>query len=303
MEDIKEKKYKYFDIEDYKRVHNLVYEYQNGSIDAATEIIKSFEFFTNKYVNLIVHGDYSIENYSLRSFIKLFVIEKKDRSKINNYFVKPVGIAIANYTVNKIKRIFSSETEEDIRHSIYVTLLEMCSIYKDTKPSFHTFVKKNFHFYLFRQLQSTARDPIGRGDYIRYAKRSNANDDNTTQDNKIDIIPDENATLEYENVLNKIEIDYNMKAAYIPLIKTNKDLTIYDDDFLNMNWINGITCSQPFKPLTPFERNIVIMWYKDKKTDSYIATKYGVGRMTINKKRATAKQKILNEAKTKRIVK
>lgn len=59
------------------------------------------------------------------------------------------------------------------------------------------------------------------------------------------------------------------------------------------NWINGVTCSELFKSLTPFERNLLVMSYIEKKTDTEIAQMYGLCRATIFRKKQAAIEKIL----------
>ena len=39
--------------EDYQRVHDLVYEYQGGSVEAGEQILESFSAFLNRYVSLL----------------------------------------------------------------------------------------------------------------------------------------------------------------------------------------------------------------------------------------------------------
>jgi len=48
-----------------------------------------------------------------------------------------------------------------------------------------------------------------------------------------------------------------------------------------------------FDTLSPFERRMLVMWYIEKRTDSYIADTFGVCRVTINTKRAKAKRKLV----------
>lgn len=70
-----------------------------------------------------------------------------------------------------------------------------------------------------------------------------------------------------------------IRTASCPIIADSS--SPYD----NINWVNGITCNKIFKTLTPFEREILIMSYLDKKKNSEIADICGVCRATINRKK------------------
>lgn len=278
-----------YGMNEYQKIHDLVYELQAGSKDAGQELINSFRSMLNKYISLIVYGQYSIEDYSIRSFIKLFVEEEHERLKINSYFVNGHGQMIADKTVAKIVGIFSNNDKEDIQQEICAIFLSMCHKYKDTKPSFHNYVKRNFHYYVFRYLEKLSKDPVARGLY--YQKKI-FNIYNSDQQLPIEeTICDKNAQKEIDEVLDYVELFYNLQLS-IAIIEKDMTINIYDEEFLNNNWINGITCSNIFKDLTTFERRILVMWYMKDNTDSEIAEMFGLCRGTINKKRACAKSKL-----------
>lgn len=289
---------KCYGLKEYKEIHDLVYEYQAGSEDAAELLLSNFKTFLNKYCSLIKYGQYSLDHYSIRSFIKLFIEKPSDRTKINSYFANSSGRKVADETVARITGIFSNSSHEDILQELYIIFFNMCSKYKDTKPSFHHYVKRNFHYYAYRHFEKITRDPIARGHIIYKNVISNSDFDRNIQDIELDdIIKDDSVEIEMDQLLNEVEMFYNMKLSKTPVVK-QKGISVYDNAFLNINWINGITCSDTFKVLTPFERKILVMWYVENKTDTDIAEEFGVCRGTINKRRAIAKSK-LKEAVTK----
>lgn len=289
---------KTFGLEEYQQIHDLVYEYQAGSQEAAEKLINNFKVFLKKYISLIKYGQYALDHYSIRSFIKLFIEDQGDRAKINCYFAKNVGRNIADKAVAKIVNIFSNSEDEDIEQELYTIFLNMCSKYKDDKPSFHHHVKRNFHYYAYRHFEKLSKDPIARG-YVTTMTTAQFCDQ-TSSSFKINnnnefafdyFIGDTSVEIEMDQLLDEIEMHYNLTHSNVTAVK-QKGISVYDDEFLNTNWINGVTCSDVFKELTPFERKILIMWYIDNKTDSDIAEEFGVCRGTINKRRAIAKAKL-----------
>lgn len=285
---------KIFGIEEYQLIHELVYEYQAGSQEAAEKLIANFKTFINKYVALIKFGQYSLDHYSIRSFIKLFVDNPAERAKVNSYFAKGSSRSIADKTVTRIVGIFSNTTQEDIHQELISIFLTMCAKYKDTKPSFHHYIKRNFHYYAYRHFEKLSKDPVARAHTISKTLVNSGNSQAIAETEIGNMIKDESVDVQMEEVLNEVELHYNLKMSNTTVVN-EKNVSIYDDAFLNTNWINGITCSDVFKCLSPFERKILVMWYIEGKTDTDIAEEFGVCRGTINKRRAIAKQKLEKE--------
>lgn len=291
---------KAFGLNEYKKIHDLVYEYQSGSTEAADVLLLSFKTFLNKYCSLIKYGQYNLDHYSIRSFIKLFIEKPSDRAKINSYFANLVGRKIADDTVGKITGIFYNSSQEDIKQELYIIFFNMCSKYKDTKPSFHHHVKRNFHYYTYRHFEKITKDPLARGHVVFNSSKCYENDMGDFDISNL--LYDKSIDFEMDQLLNEVEMFYNMKLSKTPSVK-QKGVNVYDNAFLNINWINGITCSDMFKVLTPFERKILVMWYVNNKTDTDIAEDFGVCRGTINKRRAIAKSKLENAIIDYRILK
>lgn len=285
---------KVFGIADYEKAHRLVYEYQDGSELAAEELIKNFKSFLDKYVSLIKRGKYDIFDSSIRSFMKLFVEDASDRKRINAFQAKGLGKAVADKAMYKIVDIFSNTDDEDVMQDLISIFLIMCSKYKDTKPSIHHHINCNFHYYAYRYFEKTTRDPIARA-YVETLSPVGGLLNSDVQDNDSileNLIQDGSTEIQMEEMLNEVELYYNVMMSETPTMKTNKKVSIYEDSFLNINWINGITCSDIFKTLTAFQRKIIVMWYINNKTDSDIAEEFGVCRGTINKRRALAKTEL-----------
>lgn len=285
-------KQRQFGKEEYEIVHRLVYEYQDGSKDAGEELIASFSKFFTKYVSLIKFGKFNVSHFSTRSFIKLFIDNPKSRRLINPYFrYKLTGTQISSETVAMIVKMFESSTQEDILQDLKIIFLTMCTKYKDTKPSFHAYINKNFHFYAYRYFEKMAKDPIGRNNSISINTPITNQASFSCQVELKDVIPDKQSKVESDTTIEELDLHYNLKHSNIPVVE-NKDANIYENNFLDTNWINGITCCEIFESLTPFERKIIILWYTEKKNDTEIGEIFGVCRGTINRRRRIAKEKL-----------
>lgn len=279
---------------DYQKVHDLVYEYQNSSTEAANVLLESFSKFLSNYVALIKLGKFNLNYYSVRSFIKLFVEDPKDRKLLNSYFYNQyTSKSVAFTTVNIIINIFRESTFEDIKQDLKIIFFSMCKKYKDVRPSFHAYVDKNFHYYAYRYWEKAIRDPIGRGSSISISTPINSykfsEDINLTF---ADVLEDQQSKVESDYVLNEITVYYDIKSSTIPVVYGEENHNTYSNNFLNTNWVNGVTCSKAFKILTPLERKIVKLWYIDNLTDKQIGEKFGICRGSINKRRNIAKTKI-----------
>lgn len=279
---------------DYQRVHDLVYEYKNGSMDAADKLLDSFAKFLSNYAVLIKYGKYNLNYYSVRNFIKLFIEDPKDRKLLNSHFYNQyAGKNVVFSTINTIMNIFHESSSEDIKQDLKIIFFNMCQKYKDVRPSFHTYIDKNFHYYAYRYWEKTIRDPIGRGSSVSIStpiKSSKFLED--TNLTFADILEDVQSKVENDYTLNKITVYYDIKTSSIPVAYGEENHDTYNNTFLNTNWINGITCSTAFKILTPLERKIIKLWYIDNLTDKEIGDKFGICRGSINKRRNIAKTKI-----------
>ena len=286
---------KEIDKERYLLIHNLVYDYQNGDNKAAEQLLIFFaKFFTN-YAMLIKFGKFNVSYFSTRSFIKLFIESKKERRSINKYsfYNFSSGKGIVGKTIKTIEKIFQESSYDDIMNDLKVIFLTMCKNYKDTNPTFHTYINRAFHFYAYRYWEKRIRDPIGRGSAVSifdHIEKDNSQKSITYAD----ITFSEHDNVETDMLINNINVHYKIKNSKIPVINT-KEKNVYDNNFIDENWINGISCeNEVFKNLTPLERKIIKYWYVDNLTDAEISNLVGLCRGNVNKRRNIAKQKIID---------
>ena len=280
--------------EDYERIHDLVYKYQDGDKAAGEELINSFSRFIGRYISLLHFGNIDLNHGSTRRFIKLFVADPAKRNAITPKKHNANAVLIADATVRYLVMRFSRISIEDIKNELICALLLMATKYKDTKPSFQSHVEKNFHFYAYRSFEKLTSDPCC------YTMRNKipihfANNLTDSEKDYVNEEVDTRAIRDMETLEDQIAIQQLLKQKSPIKVEDIEDISIYEDNFINSSWADGITCSQVFKSLSIFERKILMMWYIEKKTDSQIAEFFGVCRGTINSKRAKAKEKLEDE--------
>ena len=115
-------------------------------------------------------------------------------------------------------------------------------------------------------------------------------------------MPDEKAEFAYEEMLATASRQNDIKNADTLTLREDEKLSAYDLDSLNFNWTNGVTCSNLFKDLTPYEREIVILYYIKNKTDDEISSIYNMHRVTISNHRRKAVNKIKQKALESNII-
>ena len=268
---------------DYKKIHDLVIKYNDGDKEVSADIINQFGGFIYAYINLIKKGEFDINNYSVRQFIKIFVTNPQAKKYINQYQYKPFIKYEIDKSVKLIVGMFSIYDEVDIQNDLTINLLTMCKRYKDTSPTFHIYVQKFFHFCLLDYYKpliknSSVNNPYN---YITLKELDNLEEGKYTMDIIIDRIID-------------TEDKQNYLKDFSQMIKISDDSSPYSMKHLNTNWIMGVTCSDLFKNLSILEREILVNSYIYKVTDKDMASKYGVCRATINRKKIAAKEKLLN---------
>ena len=264
--------------EKYRILHQHVLDFQAGKPGAAEAILDSFREFLYKYYNFIVHGGCYLQNTSIRRFISLFSDLKQNNVSSYRY---------SSYTQDKllrsgesVRRLLETYEPEDVLQYLNLALLEMATRYRDyTRPTFHMYVHKNFHFYAARAFP--LKDPI----YY------------STLSNDIESICDPELLKENMEDYNRLEkqLDHELLIQKTQEFIVNEEgVSVYDDEVLNLNWVNGVTCSEKFKDLTPFERKILILSYHHNLQDDDIANEYGFCRATINRKKMSAVKKLLD---------
>ena len=276
-----------FTQDDYLKVHNLVLEAQQGNDEAKLELLEIFDEFLAKYTELLKSGEYNLYNHSIKNFIAFFIPDKKIKRAIDQHYHKPTVRYEVDQAVRLITGIFSFYDVEDIQNDLFIIFWTLCRRYKDTRPSFHNYLKMCFHYEVLSYYR-----PI-----IKNSSVNNPYNHMTLED-----------SAHLEEMGFAMEMSLNETNRYVSIknastLKVKDKASVYEDESLNTNWIMGVTCSKEFGVLTTYERNLIIESYLKKKTDQEIAEKYGLCRATVNRRKQAAKQKLYLELQKKHLVK
>lgn len=300
----------YYTEEDYQELQRNLILYKEGNQEAVTYIIKMFHPFITKYSRFIVHGDIPYYTYvdkngithkkvspTISMFVSLFIENdnKEERKKI------------FSNTCYKIKKLFSKYEYGDIYNELILALLNMANKYKiitdENNPhfkkngTFHMYVQKCFHWEAYKYLKKLIKDPLAHFEVLRLCDQF---DDIELEDGNVAegqvFIEDNSSQILFEEMIDTTERNLRIKNANTLTLKEEKNLSAHDMDTLNFNWTNGVTCSELFKDLTPYEREILILRFIKNKSDVEIGEIYGCHRATINEHRKKAIAKIKAKA-------
>ena len=302
--------YRNYQPEDYARLNENIKLYKQGNAEAAEYIVASFHGILKKYADFICcrrseHEGYIKNNSSVSRFVKLFI--KSGEYKQSNAVQK---ITLFSEACKNIQKIFRSFEYMDIYNELVCVLLNMASKYKVLKPgdkyykengTFHLYVDRCFHYDVFNSLKKIAGDPLG---FIMYTcdeepdEESNYSYSNGFMISAVNssVIPiDQDTEKHYEEALHKADRDICIKESHLLTQKEEKPLNPFDDESLNFNWTNGVTCSDEFLALSPYERELLVLSYRDKKKDGEISEMFNCCRATILKHRNKAVNKLRDE--------
>lgn len=328
--------YKKFTEEDYKTLNDNLILYKSGNAEAAQYIISMFHRFIKKYTDFICYGYYGEnrdndkEEYnskykrpydkSLTRFISLF-ISKADREQTKNATEKG---ALFSEACIKIQKLFSKFEYWDIYNELTCALLNMANKYKITQEgdkyhkkngTFHMYVNKCFHFDAYNALTKIIGDPLAHFEMYSIENEFNYDDTlNSGISNNLDsnisvmdkvemkvILKDTDTDKLIEKMITKTDRQHRLDSCNNTIILREKeDIDPYEMESLNFNWTNGNTCSEVFKCLTSYERELIVMSFAQHKTDAEIASIYGCHRITIVKHKKIAVNKIKKYIKIKK---
>lgn len=296
---------------DYKELQRNLILYKKGNAEAVTYICQAFHQFLTKYTKFITYGilphtpfidkngneRFKVDS-SVSSFVSLFIDKKATEGMTRS--------KAFSATCTKIQTLFSKYEYDDIYNELVLALLNMANKYKITKPgekfhkengTFHMYVSKCFHWEAYKFLKKLVHDPLAHYEVIQLCDQFDKLEFDDDQDfNEQVLVPDEKAEFAYEEMLATASRQNDIKNADTLTLREDEELSAYDLDSLNFNWTNGVTCSNLFKDLTPYEREIVILYYIKNKTDDEISSIYNMHRVTISNHRRKAVNKIKQKA-------
>ena len=301
----------FFTESDYKELQRNLILYKKGNAEAVTYICQAFHQFLTKYTKFITYGilphtpfidkngneRYKVDS-SVSSFVSLFIDKKATEGMTRS--------KAFSATCTKIQTLFSKYEYDDIYNELVLALLNMANKYKITQPgekfhkengTFHMYVSKCFHWEAYKFLKKLVHDPLAHYEVVQLCDQFDKLEFDDNQDfNEQVLVPDEKAEFAYEEMLATESRQNDIKNADTLTLREDEKLSAYDLDSLNFNWTNGVTCSNLFKDLTPYEREIVILYYIKNKTDDEISSIYNMHRVTISNHRRKAVNKIKQKA-------
>lgn len=303
----------YFTESDYQELQRNLILYKEGNQEAVTYIVRIFHPFISKYTKFIVDGKIPYSKYidargverhkvsaTISKFVSLFIDKADGETDRKRLF---------SSTCQRIKNMFVKYEYGDIYNELVLALLNMANKYKITTAedkyhkengTFHMYVSKCFHWEAYRYLSKLINDPLTHLSAIRLCDQFS---DMTSEDVPEIFIEDEHATFLIEEMIDTTSRQNDIEKANTLTLKEKETISTFDIEALNFNWTNGVTCSELFQDLTPYEREIIVLSFIKNKTDYEISIIYGCHRATINEHKKKAVNKIKSKALELNIIK
>lgn len=295
----------YFTESDYEELQRNLILYKEGNREAVTYIVRTFHPFLTKYTRFIVDGNLPYYTYidkkgiehrkvsiTISQFVSLFIEKGSEETNRKKMF---------STACIKIKALFSKYEYGDIYNELVLALLNMANKYKiitdksdphyKKNGTFHMYVSKCFHWEAHRFLTKLVTDPLSHFEVLKLRDQFDEMDLEELTEGKDVFIEDESAQFVFDEMFETVSRQNSIQQSTKLTMKEDENISAYDIDSLNFNWTNGVTCSELFKVLTPYEREIIILSFIKNKSEVEISDIYGYHRATINthKKRAIAK--------------
>lgn len=257
--------------DEWEFIDNLVADYQAQFSDksektkqradkAAIELINKFYPFIKKYLVLIKTGQINFDDHEQRLFVVLFMDspELKRALYSKNNIDKNIR-ALIYQKFNFVKETYGQNEEEEITTDLHILFLTLARRYKSMKKSFCCYVLNAFRYEVFRHIQKFTRNPIN--------------------------IP-------YRNVSYEGVFDSSNHEILCDDVVSEDDFYTNQMGLPDTTWIQGLSCSDDFSCLTPFERKILVKYYLECYSDKKIAEEFGLHMNTANIDRHKALKKL-----------
>lgn len=231
-----------------EEMQDLIAKTKKGSRNAQEELLKVFSNFLTKYVSLLYHAKYNLNDYDIRRFVSLFIKDPSVRfalmkNKINGNTLKGVNETMRG--IHYMTKRYGDE--EDIRQTVYMTFFQCINRYerKDSAKGpipFSGFLYSYFFYLLKKNVDTFLIDQLGRKTFPLL-------DDDATNDES-----DENYVVGFK--ADPIEVSMEQLLA-----------TDRIDEF----WVSGENIQSPFDKLSIQERQLLKWRYVDGKRSSQIS--------------------------------
>jgi|688.fasta_scaffold06563_12 hypothetical protein len=248
-----------------QEMQELIAKAKTGSAKHQSELLKVFNNFLTKYITLLYHGKYNLQDYDIRRFVSLFIKDAGTRfslmkNNINNTTLKNVQECMRG--IHYMSRRYCDE--EDIRQTVYMTFFQCIARYERKGPiPFSGFLYSYFFYLLKKNVDVFLIDQLGRKTFPLLDDESSSEDE-------------ENATV----IGFKADpVEYSIEQ----MLASDKI-----DEF----WILGERTSPPFDKLTIQERQLIKWRYVDGQRSSELSNKINEHPNTIREHLAKIKLKI-----------
>jgi RNA polymerase sigma factor (sigma-70 family) len=229
-------------------MQKLIADSKKGSQKAQAELLQVFSNFLTKYISLLYHCKFNLNDYDIRRFISLFIKDPSTRFALMKNKIKGNNLKVVNETMRGIHYMTKRYgDEEDIRQTVYMTFFQCLGRYerKDSAKGpipFSGFLYSYFFYLLKKNVDTFLIDQLGRKTFPLL-------DDEATNDES-----DEDYVVGFK----ADPIEYSMEK----LMATDKI-----DEF----WVLGEKVEGPFDKLSIQERQLLKWRYIDGKRSSQIS--------------------------------
>jgi RNA polymerase sigma factor (sigma-70 family) len=220
----------------------LIQRAQKHDAQAQLELMKIFDNYLSKYVNLLYHSKYDLKNYDLRTFVVLFVKDPILRSGLYKQKLNSQGYRAVHKIISDIQIMVRRYGEiEDTTQTVKMAFLHCVMNYerRGTIP-FSGFLYSYYRYILKKFVDTFLIGQLARKTY-----------------HLIDDEPEGDESDEMQMGFAAPPTDYleNMIAA----------------EKIDEYWVAGDTCFPPFDILTIQERQLLRWRYEDGYKASEIA--------------------------------
>ena len=140
--------------------------------------------------------------------------------------------------------------------------------------TYKLFILNNLHFYIHTELRKYITDFYKKTNYISFYQL------------RVNDIIDRNQEIQLSN---SEQINYT--DNYFPL-KLKHHSNLVENENLDIDWINGVTCNTPFDILTIREREILVMLYIEDMSSIEIAKHYNITSRMVRIIKTQIKEKL-----------
>lgn len=275
----------------YEELELLVNLYQDGSPDASERLIELYEGYFQKFVNVLSHYKFNIDDKTQRTFVRTFIRDPEIKQLKTSYKRSPYKRRVYYFTAQSLYYGLNHLTADDLKHEMICLFLEMASRHNG-KAGFGLYIARFFPLQLHRIVMGLMVEADERKVEIPYD----------------DEMPE---TAVYDT--------YDLDEWDVPFFYIEQMTPTEFDE----NWVNGYLAKGLFAYLTVYERRLLKWYYewktldakqlpadiyserKDRlrKTESEIADLLGCSRKTINLKRNEIKRELAELATNIHLIK